>query len=97
MSFYGYDNLSFRGDTYLKATLTIDYEVFKKTHISMSANIANVGDDLFSTKGWINGIDYTGYALGFGWETFFGPIEAKYSFSPELDNGHWYVNVGYWF
>ena len=97
VSFYGYDNLSFRGDTYLKATLTIDYEVFKKTHISMSANIANVGDDLFSTKGWINGIDYTGYALGFGWETFFGPIEAKYSFSPELDNGHWYVNVGYWF
>ncbi len=97
ISFYGYDELSFRGNTYLKADMTLDYEVFKKSHVTISANIANVGDYLFSTKDWIAGIDYTGYALGCGWETFIGPIEAKYSFSPELDKGEWYVSVGYRF
>jgi len=97
VSFLGYDDLSFRGNTYLKASLTVDYEVIKNSHITVSANIANVGDDLFTTKAWIDGIDYTGYALGCGWETFIGPIEAKYSFSPEQDQGVWYVSVGYRF
>lgn len=95
--FYGYDALSLRGDTYLKSTLTFDYEIFRKNHINISANIANVGDQLFITKGWINSIDNTGYAIGYGFETFIGPIEAKYSFSPERDQGEWYVNVGFSF
>ncbi len=95
--FYGYDALSLRGDTYLKSTLTFDYEIFRKNHINISANIANVGDQLFITKGWINSIDNTGYSIGYGFETFIGPIEAKYSFSPERDQGEWYVNVGFSF
>ena len=97
VSFYGYDNLNLRGNTFLKAALEIDYKVFKKSHINVSANIANVGDDLFDTKEWINGIDYSGYAIGCAWETFMGPIEVKYSYSPEREKGAWYVTVGYRF
>jgi len=97
VSLYGYDSLSFRGNTFLKASLSIDYNFFKKAHATISANIANVGDDLFIEQGWSDEIDYSGFAFGAGWETLFGPIEAKYSFSPELDEGNWYVSVGYRF
>ena len=95
--FYGYDGLSLRGNTYLKSSLTLDFEVFRKNHIIASANIANVGDNLFESKKWIDGIDYTGYSVGYGLETFIGPVELKYSFSPERDEGEWYVSVGYRF
>jgi NTE family protein len=95
--FYGYEALSLRGDTYLKATLTLDYEIFKKNHINIAGNIANIGDDLFTDGKWIDGVDYSGIALGYGLETFIGPVEFKYSFSPELDKNAWYVNVGYRF
>ena len=97
VQFYGYEPLSVRGDTYLKSGLTFDYEIFKKNHINISANIANVGDRLFTTTDWIDGIDYSGFALGYGLETLLGPIEAKYSFSPERNDGEWHVSVGFRF
>jgi NTE family protein len=95
--FYGYEALDLRGDTYLKTTFTLDYEIFRKNHINVAVNIANIGDDLFSDGKWIDGVDYSGIALGYGLETFFGPIELKYSFSPETRKDEWYVNVGYRF
>jgi NTE family protein len=94
---YGYKDLSLRGNTYLKATITLDYNIYKKGHINIAANIANVGDDLFDTQQWIDGIDYSGYAFGLGWDTFLGPIEAKYSYSPEIEDSAWYVSIGYRF
>ncbi len=96
VSLYGFDNLSLRGNTFLKATLELDYNVYKKVHVNFSANIANVGDDLFVTNEWIDRVDYSGYAIGFAWDTFMGPIEAKYSFSPN-QKSIWYVVVGYSF
>ncbi|GAB5398545.1 MAG: patatin-like phospholipase family protein [Aureisphaera sp.] len=95
--FYGYEGLSLRGDTYLKTTFLLDYEIFKKHHISVAGNIANIGDDLFERGEWIDGIDYSGYAIGYGLETILGPVEVKYSFSPERDTNEWYVNVGFRF
>lgn len=97
VALYGYENLNLRGNTFLKATIDLDYIIFQKSHIIASANIANVGDDLFDTKQWIDGIDHTGYALGIGWDSILGPIEAKYSYSPEREDGVWYVSVGYRF
>jgi NTE family protein len=95
--FMGYDALELRGDTYVKSTLDLNYEVHPRTYISFSVNIANVGDRLFANNQWIDGIDYTGYALGASIDTFLGPIEVKYSFSPERDEGEWYVSVGFRF
>lgn len=95
--FYGFEALSLRGDTYLKSTLTLDFEFAKKNHLNLAANIANVGDDLFGTGQWIDGIDYTGYAVGYGLETFLGPMELKYSYSPERDISEWYVTAGFRF
>jgi len=94
---YGYEALSLRGDTYLKSSLTFDYEFAKNNHINIAANIANVGDQLFTSGNFINRIDYVGYALGYGMETFIGPLEIKYSYSPELDTNEWYVSAGFRF
>ncbi len=94
---YGYEPLSLRGDTYLKALITLDYEFIKNNHILASGNIANVGDQLFETGNWIDEIDYTGYALGYGLETIFGPVEVKYSYSPEFKSDEWLVMLGFSF
>ncbi|MBU3820831.1 patatin-like phospholipase family protein [Flavobacteriaceae bacterium XHP0103] len=95
--FYGYDFLSISGDSYVKSALTLDYEIFKKNHLNFAVNIANVGDHLFGNTNWLSTIDYTGYAVGYALETFIGPIEVKYSWSPEARNNVWFFNVGFWF
>lgn len=95
--FLGYDAISLRGNTYLKSTLTFDYEIFRKNHINISANIANIGNDLFETGEWIDRLEYSGFSAGYGLETVLGPMEIKYSYSPERDQGEWYVALGYRF
>ena len=95
--FLGYDAISLRGDTYLKSYVGLDYEIFKKNHINLSANIANVGNDLFERGKWIDRVSYVGYSLGYGLETILGPMEIKYSYSPQVDSFVWYVSLGYRF
>ncbi|MGB0770741.1 MAG: hypothetical protein ACPGPB_08290, partial [Flavobacteriaceae bacterium] len=41
--------------------------------------------------------DYMGFAIGYGLETIFGPIELKFHWSPENDYSGAFVNLGYWF
>ncbi len=95
--FQGYKAISLRGNTYLKSTLVVDYEFYRKNHINLTANIANVGNDLFEEGKWIHGVDYSGFSVGYGLETLLGPMEIKYSYSPELDSSEWYVALGYRF
>ncbi|PKQ45833.1 patatin-like phospholipase family protein [Confluentibacter flavum] len=97
MPFYGYDFLSISGNSFIKSALTLDYEIFKKNHLNFAVNMANVGNDLFEGSEWFSKIDYTGYALGYALETFIGPIEIKYSWSPETKKSIWFFNVGFWF
>ncbi len=95
--FYGYDFLSISGDSFVKSILTIDYEIFKKNHINFAANVANIEDSLFETIEWFSAPDYTGYALGYSLETILGPVEIKYSWTPETKNSNWFFNLGFWF
>ncbi|WP_309642228.1 patatin-like phospholipase family protein [Flavobacterium sp.] len=95
--FYGYDFLSLNGDSYIKSSITVDYEIFKKNHINLSANYANIEDHLFDTSRWISQVKYTGYAVGYGIESILGPAEFKYSWSPELGKGFAWFSVGFWF
>lgn len=95
--FYGYDFISISGESYIKALIELDYELFKNNHIIASANFANVENDLYSTGNWLSTPDYTGYALGYGLETFLGPIEVKYSYSPEIKKNEWFFSIGFWF
>jgi NTE family protein len=95
--FYGYDFLSLAGNSYLKSSLTIDYEIFKKNHLNFSADFANIGDDYFQTLDWISLPKYSGYALGYGLESIIGPLEVKYSWSPETSKGFIWFSIGFWF
>jgi NTE family protein len=95
--FYGYDFLSISGSSYLESTITFDYEVFKKNHINFSANYANLDDDLYNSLDWISLPKYSGYALGYGLETVIGPVEVKYSWSPEISNSYIWFSVGFIF
>lgn len=95
--FYGYDFLSLSGDSYIKSDITLDYEIYKKNHINLSANFANIKNNLFETADWINRITYSGYAAGYGLESLLGPIEFKYSWSPETQKTFAWFSVGFWF
>lgn len=95
--FYGYDFLSISGNSYIKTAITLDYEIFKKNHINLSANYANLGDDIFTTVDWISMPKYTGYAMGYGLETIIGPIEVKHSWSPEMSKSYTWFSIGFLF
>lgn len=95
--FYGYDFISLSGDSYIKGLVEFDYELFRKNHVIASVNVANVGNKLYSTGNWLNLPDYSGYALGYGIDTFVGPLEVKYSYSPEIKTSNWFFSLGFWF
>ncbi len=95
--FYGYDFISLSGDSYIKGLVEFDYEIFRKHHVIASANIANVGNKLYSTGDWFTMPDFTGYALGYGVDTFVGPLEVKYTYSPEIKASQWFFSLGFWF
>ncbi|TRW22520.1 patatin [Flavobacterium zepuense] len=95
--FYGYDFLSLSGNSYIKGTVSLDYEFLKKNHLNFTANYANVGDDLYEGGKLFSLPQYSGYALGYGMETIIGPLEIKHSWSPETGKHYTWFSVGFWF
>ncbi|MEX0361728.1 MAG: patatin, partial [Allomuricauda sp.] len=96
-SFMGYDFLSLPGNSFVKAYGRLDYEVAPKNHILFTANFANVADDLFRTGDWFSEPTYSGFGLGYGLESFLGPVQIFYSWSPEVSESNFFFSVGYWF
>ncbi|MBN4070530.1 patatin, partial [Olleya sp. AH-315-F22] len=97
VTFYGYDYISITGSGFVKGTINIDYEMFKNQYLIFSANYANVGDDIFDSGNWFSSPNYSGYAIGYSVESFLGPIEVKYSWTPDTRSGKWFFNLGFWF
>ena len=95
--FLGYDFLSLPGNSYVKAYGRLDFKIAPKNHVMFAANFANVDDDLFRIGEWFTEPNYSGYALGYGLESFLGPVQVLYSWSPEVDKGNFFISVGYWF
>lgn len=95
--FMGYDFLTLPGNSYVKAYGRLDYEFAAKNHFMFTANFANVDDDLFRTGEWFTEPTFSGYGIGYGLESFLGPIQIYYSWSPESDNSNVFFSVGYWF
>ncbi|WP_297691200.1 patatin-like phospholipase family protein [uncultured Eudoraea sp.] len=95
--FLGYDFLSLPGNSFVKAYGRLDYEFMKKHHMMFSVNIANVEDDLFRTGEWFTLPDFSGYGLSYGWDSFIGPVQVMYSWTPELNDGNFFFSIGYWF
>ncbi|MDP3312852.1 patatin-like phospholipase family protein [Lutibacter sp.] len=94
--FYGYSLAELNSNSFLKSTFTLRYEFIKKNYISATANYARFDKDLFN-KGKIFENTKSGYLLGYGLDTFIGPIELNYTWSPDHKQNYWYFNVGFWF
>lgn len=96
--FFGYDFLSIPGNSFVKAYGRLDYRFAPKNHhLLLSANFANVDDDLFRTGDWFSEPTYSGFGLGYGFESIIGPIQIYYSWSPEIKNDSIFFSIGYWF
>ena len=94
--FYGYDINALVEQSFLKSTFNFRFNVTETQFILAVANYARVensvleGGDLFkNTK--------SGYALGYSLNSILGPIDLKYSWSPDTKNTYWYFNLGFWF
>ena len=97
ISFVGYDFIGLPGNSFVKAYGRLDFEFAKKHHALFTANFANVDDDLFRTGEWFKAPTYSGYGIGYGWESFLGPVNLLYSWSPETERSQFFVSVGFWF
>lgn len=95
--FMGYDFVGLPGNSFVKGSARLDYEFVAKNHLTFTANYANVDDDLFRTGEWFTAPDFSGYGVGYGWESFIGPVQAVYSWSPEGKSNRFFFSIGYWF
>ena len=95
--FFGYDFLSLPGNSFVKAYARLDYEFAPKSHALFTANFANVDDDIFRTGEWFTSPNFSGYGFGYGYESFIGPLQIYYSFSPQTSSSEFFFSIGYWF
>ncbi|MGV6845470.1 MAG: patatin-like phospholipase family protein [Lutibacter sp.] len=93
---YGFDFAQFTGNSFLRSALTLRYEIFPKNYLMTSGNFGRIGDDLLK-GGKIFDNTKSGFMVGYGVDTFFGPVEIHYAWSPDHSKKYWYFNVGYWF
>lgn len=93
---YGYDIAELSNQSFLKSELDIRYQIFDKNYISFIANYARINDNFLNRLELFKGLK-SGYAVGYGLETFLGPIELKYSWSPDHTKNYWLFNLGFWF
>ncbi len=94
--FYGYEISSLTDQSFLKSEFNMRYQLVKKHHVTFLANYARLGKNILR-RGELLRDTKSGYALGYGIETILGPIELKYSWSPDHNDRFWLFNLGFWF
>ncbi|MDO6674054.1 patatin-like phospholipase family protein [Tenacibaculum sp. 1_MG-2023] len=93
---YGYDTGGLNNQSYLRSEFNFRYEVYKKHYAMFIANYARVEEDIFEDGDLFKNTK-SGYAVGYSVETFLGPIELKYTWSPDHSEHYWLFNLGFWF
>jgi NTE family protein len=96
VSFYGYDFTELSDNTFAKTEFNFRYAVTDKHYAVFIANYGRLGDNVFRNIDLFNNIK-SGYALGLSYKSLIGPLEIKYSWSPEIDQSFWLFNLGFWF
>ena len=92
---YGYDFAQVSGRSYLKSEFHVRYRLTNNGFASFIANYARVDDHVFSNLNALFKDVLSGYAFGYGLDTVVGPIELKYSWSPENRKKYWLFNLGF--
>ncbi|WP_405609830.1 patatin-like phospholipase family protein [Polaribacter sp. Asnod1-A03] len=95
-SFYGYEVADLSGDSFIKTEFNLSYALSDNNYVSFIANYAKLNDNVFRNLELFNELK-SGYAIGYSYNSFFGPIELKYSWSPDNKQRYWLFNFGFWF
>ncbi len=94
--FYGYETGALNDQSFLRSEFNFRYKLFKRHYATVIANYARAEEDVLK-KGSLFKNTKSGYALGYSVETFLGPIELKYSWSPDHSENYLLFNLGFWF
>lgn len=93
--FYGLPFFTVSGDNKMVLGSAIQARFLKNHYVTGFYNIANIENNfdelnLFKYK-------YTGYGLGYGYDSPLGPINGYWTYSPYTKKGLFNVSLGFWF
>lgn len=94
--FYGYETGALSNQSFIKSEFNFRYQVIEKHYATFIANYVRAEEDVFSDTDLFKNTK-SGYALGYSVETFLGPVELKYTWSPDHNEKYWLFNLGFWF
>ncbi len=97
MPMYGYEFAQVSGKSFLRSEFLFRYRILDNHYISLLANYGRVDENVFSSTEDLFEDILSGYAVGYSLDTRLGPIEIKYSWSPENKENYWLFNLGFWF
>ena len=94
--YYGYDFAELSNNSFIKSEFNFRYRLAENHYASFIANYARLEGNVFRNLDLFQNIK-SGYALGYSFNSFIGPVELKYSWSPETQQQYWLFNLGFWF
>lgn len=95
-SLYGYDFSELSDASFVKAEMNFRYRFSDNHYAIFIANYARLDDNVFKDIDIFKNT-VSGYAFGYSYNSVIGPLEIKYSWSPETNQSHWLFNLGFWF
>lgn len=96
VSLYGYEFAELSDASFIKSELNFRYKIADKHYAMLIANYARLDDNVFKDIDLFQNIQ-AGYAVGYSYNSIVGPIELKYSWSPNTGERYWLFNLGFWF
>ena len=94
---YGYEFAQLSNKSFLRSEFLLRYKILKNNYALLIANYARVDENVFSDGKDLFEDVLSGYAIGYSLDSRLGPIEIKYSWSPESNQQYWLFNLGFWF
>ncbi|ARV06831.1 patatin [Polaribacter sp. SA4-10] len=96
ISFYGYDFAELSDNSFFKSEFNLKYHLSGNHYTTFIANYGRLDDNVFRDIDVFKNIK-SGYAIGYSFNGFLGPVELKYSWSPDNNQNYWLFNLGFWF
>lgn len=93
--FYGLPYFTDSGDNKFLIGGALQAKFLRNHYVTGFTNFANVVDD-FDQLNLIK-YKYTGFGLGYGYDSPLGPIIGLWSYSPQTKKGLFNVSLGFWF
>lgn len=94
--FYGYEFGELSDNTYIKTEFNLRYAFASKHYAIFIANYGRLDENVFKNIDLFTDVK-SGYAVGYSFNSFVGPLEIKYTWSPDNKEQYWLFNLGFWF